>query len=107
MSLNVSLTATRPTEVHEANITHNLAPMAHQAGLYECLWRPDELGITTANELIQPLTVGLTALLSDRAYFELFNPKSGYGDYDELVRFVTDYLEACKANPDAYVGIDR
>ena len=34
MSLDVTLTAVRPTEVYSANITHNLW-MAEEAGIYQ------------------------------------------------------------------------
>lgn len=107
MSLSVTLTAMRPTEVYWRNITHNLNVMAMQAGIYECLWRPDELNITKASELIEPLRTGLTLLKSDPARFMKLNPPNGWGNYDNLVAFVTDYLEACESNPDAEVNISR
>jgi hypothetical protein len=46
-------------EVYTANITHNLNRMAKEAGIYKHLWRPDEIGITLAGELIEPLQSGL------------------------------------------------
>jgi len=45
---------------YEANVTHNLNKMAMEAGIYEYLWRPDEIGITKAGRLIEPLSKGLT-----------------------------------------------
>ena len=107
MSLDITLTANRPTEVFEANITHNLATMAEEAGLYTYLWRPEELGITKAEDLILPLTNGLTLLRRDREYFEAFNPKNEYGTYGTLVSFVINYLRACKENPDAEISVSR
>lgn len=44
MSLDVYLTAVRPTEVFSANITHNLGEMADKAGIYKACWRPEEIG---------------------------------------------------------------
>ena len=35
-------------EVYSANITHNLGGMADEAGIYEALWRPEEVGIAKA-----------------------------------------------------------
>jgi hypothetical protein len=52
MSLDVWLTATRPCEVYSDNITHNLGEMADAAGIYKALWRPEEIGITKAAELV-------------------------------------------------------
>ena len=77
--------------------------MAAEAGVYEALWRPEEIGITTAGELIQPLAEGLERLRSDPAHYQEFNPANGCGSYWHLVGFVTDYLAACKKHPKASV----
>lgn len=95
------------TDVYWRNITHNLNKMADAAGIYKALWRPEELGITKAQQLIEPLRDGLALLKSDPATFKLFNPKNGWGDYDGLVDFVADYLRACVENPDADVVASR
>lgn len=34
--------------LYDANITHNLNRMADEAGIYEHVWRPEEIGVTTA-----------------------------------------------------------
>lgn len=62
MSLDVWLEEKRPCQVYGRNITHNLNGMAGEAGIYHHLWRPDELGIKTAFELIAPLRAGLALL---------------------------------------------
>ena len=64
-------------EVYSANITHNLNTMASQAGIYEHLWRPDEIGITKAKELIDPLREGLHKLKSEPEMYKAFNPSNG------------------------------
>lgn len=107
MSLDVYLTAVRPTEVYSANITHNLGRMAVEAGIYEALWRPDEIGITKAAQLVEPLERGLALLKSDPPRFEAFNAPNGWGLYKHFVPFVEQYLEACRANPDADVSASR
>ena len=107
MSLDVWLEAVRPTEVYSGNITHNLGGMAREAGIYQHLWRPEELGITHASQLVGPLTAGLELLKSDRPRFEAFNSPNGWGLYDHLVEFVENYLTACKANPEATVHAGR
>lgn len=107
MSLDVMLIATRPTEVYWRNITHNLGPMAKEAGIYQHLWRPEELGITTAQELIEPLTEGLAKLKADPAHYNQFNAANGWGLYEHFVPFVEGYLEACKENPDAVIEVSR
>jgi len=94
-------------QVFQRNITHNLGRMASQAGIYEHLWRPEELSITTANELISPLEKGLRQLKEDPEHFKKNNPENGWGDYQGLLDFVEEYLEACKLYPDASVEVSR
>jgi hypothetical protein len=107
MSLDVTLTAVRPTTVYASNITHNLGRMAEAAGIYQHLWRPEEIGITTAEQLIEPLSVGLALLKSDPAHFKTFDAPNGWGLYEHFVPFVEKYLDACRENPDATVSACR
>ncbi len=93
--------------VYDANITHNLGQMAKEAGIYKHLWRPDEIWIDTAKQLIEPLTVGLALLKSDEQRFIQFNAKNGWGLYEHFVPFVEKYLTACIENPDARVRVSR
>lgn len=94
-------------EFYSANITHNLNDMAEAAGIYKPLWRPEEIGITHAKDLIGFLTVGLANLESDPARFERFNAPNGWGLYEHFVPFVREYLNACKEHPDAEVSVSR
>ena len=107
MSLDVRLTAVRLTEVYWANITHNLCPMAKEAGIYKHLWRPEELGITKAKQLILPLTKGLAKMKKNPAKFEALNAPNGWGTYANFVPWIERYLAACKENPDAEVEASR
>lgn len=101
------LRAVRGEEVYSANITHNLNKMADAAGIYEALWRPDEIGITKAAQLIEPLRAGLEKLQANPAHFEQFNASNGWGMYEHLVPWVAAYLAACKEHPDAVVSVSR
>lgn len=107
MSLNVYLTAIRPTTVFDANITHNLNRMADAAGIYKYLWRPDELGISKAKDLIEPLAAGLELMRADKARFEEFNANNGWGTYEQFLPWIEKYLAACQENPDADVSVSR
>ena len=93
--------------VYSANITHNLGKMAAEAGIYEALWRPDEIGIKTAYDLIGYLSQGLALLKSDPARFEKFNSPNGWGMYEHFVPFVDSYLKACAKWPAAVVSVWR
>lgn len=94
-------------EVYHANITHNLSRMADEAGIYEYLWRPEEVGVFKAGQLIEPLTDGLALLNSNPERFEVHNPENGWGDYEALKRFVAGYLIACRVHPEAKVSVWR
>lgn len=107
MSLDVTLTAVRPTEVYSSNITHNLGRMADAAGIYKHLWRPEEIGITTAAQLIDPLADGLARLEAAPEEFRAFDAPNGWGRYEHLVEFVRQYLDACREVPDAEVSVSR
>jgi hypothetical protein len=107
MSLDVYLTKPMPTEVFWKNITHNLNEMAAEAGIYKHLWRPEEIGITKAEQLIQPLKEAVELLKKEPERFKIHNPVNGWGDYEGFVEFVTDYLKACEENPDATISISR
>lgn len=107
MSLDVTLTEMQPCAVFDANITHNLTAMADAAGIYEALWRPEELKIRHAVELIPLLEAGLANLKSDPEHFKQFNASNGWGLYEHFVPFVERYLEACREHPNAEVSVSR
>lgn len=107
MSLDVTLVAVRKTSVYDANITHNLGAMADAAGIYKCLWRPEEIGIAKASELIKPLREGLAKLEADPEKFKTHNSPNGWGMYEHFVPFVRNYLAACEENPDAEIEVSR
>jgi len=110
MSLDVNLedpTATYGSSVYQSNITHNLGKMAEKAGIYKPLWRPEEIGITKANELIKPLTRGLKKLKAKPEYYKKFDSPNGWGLYEHFVPWVEEYLQACKEFPEATVSVWR
>lgn len=94
-------------QVYWANITHNLGKMAGEAGIYEALWRPEEIGKTKASEIVELLEKGLADLKARPEHFEKFNSPNGWGMYEHFVPFVEEYLEACKEYPDAIIGVSR
>ena len=93
------------SRVFEANITHNMSRMAGECGLYEPLWRPEEIGVTHAAQLIEPLRDGLAILNSDYERLLEFNPTNGWGSYELLVEFTANYLAACERWPEAEVSV--
>ena len=103
MSLDVYLERVQPSTVFEANYTHNCGKMADAAGIYYHLWRPEEIGITLASQLIEPLEAGIKAMETDSAKFIALNPANGCGSYDTFLPWVRKYLAACREFPDATV----
>ena len=106
MSLDVYLTK-NGNELYSRNITHNLGVMAREAGIYQCLWRPEEVGLTLAGQLVEPLTKGVLLLATEKARFEKFNAPNGWGLWEHFLPFCADYLQACKDYPDATVNVSR
>lgn len=102
MSLDLSLTAVRPTLVFDSNITHNLGRMAREAGLYDALW--DSHGALAAT-LIDDLKWGLMDLVGNADKYRALAPANGWGSYEGLVQFTQEFYNACVANPDATVGV--
>ena len=107
MSLDVSITRIQPTGVFTSNITHNLGKMAEAAGIYKHLWCPEEIGITKAKQLIQPLKKGLKKLKANPAKFKRYDSPNGWGLYEHFVPFVEEYLRACEEFPDGEITVRR
>lgn len=113
MSLDVTLHPNkcphcgRSDEGYWANITHNLSRMADEAGIGDHLWRPEEIGITKAEQLIEPLTEGLKRMRADPSHFRTFDASNGWGTYDDFIPWIQEYLNACIKYPDAEISVSR
>jgi hypothetical protein len=107
MGLNLYFSEIKEVDVFDRHITHNLGKMAKEAGIYEVLWRPEEIGIDKASDMIPFLEKGLETLKSDPERFKEFNPENGWGSYEGLLVFAVDTLAACKEHPDARVSASR
>ena len=106
MSLDVELIYKKEV-VFEYNITHNLTNMARYAGLYYCLWRPEEYNCFKARDIINPLSCGLAILKDNPEKFKTHNAENGCGTYENLIEFVEAYLTKCKEYPNAKIKVDR
>lgn len=93
--------------VFDGNITHNLNVMADKAGIYQALWRPEELGATRADGLVALLRKGLQDLLERPEHYRQWNPENGWGSYEVLVKFTQDYLQVCEQYPQAVIRVSR
>lgn len=107
MSLDVYLMQVREVDVYSANVTHNLNRMAEEAGLYKPLWRPEEVGVVFAMDLIPYLESGIRQMKKDPPRFQRFNPSNQWGSYEAFVPWLEQLLAACKENPDAKIRVSR
>ncbi|CAK7029004.1 hypothetical protein DSECCO2_264300 [anaerobic digester metagenome] len=89
------------------SVTHNLNNMAKAVGLYEVLWRPEQVGISTASQMITPLEKGIKELIANPDKYKTFNPPNGWGDYDIFVDFCKSVLRDCREYPDATIEAGR
>lgn len=102
MSLTVSLVVMRECDVFWENITHNLTEMANKLGIYKMLWRPEEVGIEKAHQLIGPLGDAIVLLENDKdGFFDQFNPPNGWGDKAGFLNFLKTLQRACIEEPEA------
>jgi hypothetical protein len=107
MGIDISIKKLKYVDVFEVGTTHNLIEMAEKAGLYQYIWKPEELNIKEAHELIDPLYRGLTLLKSKPDYFKQFEADNGWGTYEQFVSFVEKYLNGCIENPDGLIEANR
>lgn len=104
MSLDISLTCPCcNNEIYSANITHNLTKMANVAGLYDCIWHPENINAKYAKDIIDPLKKGIDYMRENKTELEQYNPVNGWGNYNHLMGMAMDYLNACKRNPNALI----
>jgi hypothetical protein len=90
-----------------ANITHNLGDMAEEAGIYMHLWRPDELGLISAKELIAPLADGLQKMKDSPEHYKKFDSPNGWGLYIHFVPWIEKYLKSCIEHPESIISVSR
>ena len=107
MSLDVILKDDDGNELFSSNITHNLNKMAMEAGIYQHLWRPEEIGITKAHQLIEPLSKGFALVVGDHKRFSKFDAENNWGVWTDFVMWLAEYLIACSKNPNANVSVSR
>ena len=74
--------------VYEAGLSSCLIDMAKAAWLYNAIWKPDEIGIVKARQMVEPLKAGLNELISRPKKYRLFNAANEWGTYEHFVRGV-------------------
>jgi hypothetical protein len=77
--------------------------MAEAVGLYKVLWRPEEIGIITASQMIPFLERGVKKLDDNPEKYKAFNTPNGFGSYEDSVGFCKSALRNCREYPDAVI----
>lgn len=93
--------------VFEGSTTHNLTEMAREAGVYLAMWRPEDIGATTAKDIVDALAKGIAAMEADPDRFKAFNAPNGWGTYDDFLELLKKYHQACTEHPDAIIEVGR
>lgn len=120
MSLDIYLHNTKKIEcdcgrVHEmekdlvfdANITHNLNSMAAEAGIYEALWRPEEIRLSKAGKLAEILNPAIRDMDLRPDHYRQFNSPNGWGKYEHFMPWLERLRDACEDYPNATISVSR
>ena len=107
MSLDFYLLDDTSTEYYWCNITHNLGRMAAHAGIYDCLWHPEDYNIFRASQIIEPLEKGLAAMKAFPEIYRKYDAPNKWGTYDDFVPWLEELLDNCRMYPDAQITASR
>ena len=108
VSVDVGGSEPHTVTLWQANYTHNCNKMAEAAGIYNHVWRPEELPeIKTAADLIEPLRAGILRMEADPQKFIALNPANGWGSYETFLPWLKRYLAACMEYPKATIDASR
>jgi hypothetical protein len=107
MSLDIDFVAMRAQTIGSFNITHNMAAMAEEAGVYDCLWHGPENGYPRAADLICPVRAAITDMELRPGHYKRFNPENGWGSYDTFLSWLKRVHDMCRNNPDALIETGR
>jgi hypothetical protein len=88
------------------NITHNLKPMAIEAGIGG-LWdiSESEPRTTRAKFWIPRLELAVHLMTNDPARFRKLDSPNGWGLYDNFLPWVQEVLRRCKASPNLVLRV--
>lgn len=97
-------------EYFHMNITHNLGKMARECRiigtcnydadsatvtLYDLLWHPEELKVSTPTlDYLSDLMECYKSLMQSPDFFKQWNPDNGWESYEGLVRNTKNYIKA-------------
>lgn len=106
MSWDISL-INNNQEVFDTNITRNLSDMICAANLFQVLYEPSSMGASRAKDITPALEEGIRELENYPEHFEGFeiSTRRKSGSYQQLVKHLRDYHQACVKYPDALIEV--
>lgn len=90
-------------ELYWANITHNLSDMAEAAGIYQALWRPDEINAKQAKDILDIILNGFCKLLKNPDEYRKLEASNGWGTYENFIDWIFRYIKALSEYPESYI----
>jgi len=119
MSWDIYVLDDKPTEVEcdqcgnkkmeylsiwDDNITYNLSAMARECGLWHVMFNPEIAGMKIGR-LLPQLETAINQLENDPDFYKDFNPKNGWGTYEDLLKTAKEFLEIVKEYPETTIHI--
>lgn len=101
MSLDFSLCQVREVEEVSLNITHNLTDMAEALGVYQMLWRPEEIPGLKAKDMLEPLGKAIAELSINPRKYKKYEAPNGWGTIEHFLPWLKKVREACEEYPEA------
>ena len=105
MSLDLDLWAVRRTNVYGTNMTHNVAAMADEAGVYDLLWQAK--GSPKAGDLVAPLNGAIYDMEARPDHYKKFDAENGWGTYEQFLPWLREVRDMCVEYPDAEIEVSR
>jgi len=87
-----------------ANINNFIAAtIAKEAGIFNVLWHPRRNGFQYGRQIIDLLQAGLDHMQKNPEVYYAIDEKHGWGLSSEFLKWVNEYIEACKKYPDCKI----
>lgn len=103
MSLDISITAKRVTEIYDGNVTYNLADM-----YYKCIDKEKgfkKLDGMNCKEALPIINNAIQDMLNNAKEYRKLNPSNGWGSYEGLLSTLQEMRTCCENNLDGIINI--
>jgi hypothetical protein len=111
MSLDLSLLynycrhCKRGEQIHTQNITHNLQPMWHKAGIYDALYESE--GQVVTDLYVDRIRRAVQEMETNFNDYQKLDSPNGWGLARNALPWLQRWLAACRANPGATIHVSK